>query len=44
MTKHTIDEIMQIDYEIDEFFAELAEKYKIVINLNDLEWSFEDER
>lgn len=40
MSDETIDLIMEIDYKIDEFFAELAEKYNIEIKLNDLEWDF----
>lgn len=32
--------VEKIDSEIDEFFAELCEKYGIYVNLNDLEWDF----
>lgn len=44
MIEHTIEEVINIDNEIDEFIAELSDKYKIIVNLNDLEWYFIDER
>lgn len=43
MIEHTIEEVEDINTEIDEFVAELSNKYKIIVNLNDLEWYFIDE-
>lgn len=33
--------VQKIDNEFDEFFAEICEKYHIVINYNDFDWDFE---
>ena len=38
-----MDKITEIDSKIDEFFAELCEKYNITVNLNDLDWDFNEE-